>query len=81
MSDVGKNRYFIVGIRPVQLRVHDQGVACEALDWKTGELVRDNSYRMRVLTGDGEVEEVSEAAFAAAVEEQRAAIRSRQESA
>lgn len=71
------NRYFIVGIRPVRLRTHDQGTACEALDWSTGEFVRDNSYLSRVMAGYGEVEEVSAEAFEEAVAARRAEIAAR----
>jgi hypothetical protein len=71
------SRYFIVGIRPVRLRVHEEGMACEALDWNTGELVRDGSYLSRVIAGHGEVEEVSLEAFEQAVAERRAEIEAR----
>jgi hypothetical protein len=65
------NRFFIVGIRPVRLRAHDGGLACEAFNWKTGDFGIDNSYLVRVVTGEGEVEEVSEGQFDAAVKRLR----------
>jgi hypothetical protein len=65
------NRYFIVGIRPVRLRDHDGGLACEAFDWKTGGFAIDNSYLSKVISGDGEVEEVSATQFAEAVQRLR----------
>ena len=74
MNEFDKSRFFIVGARPVRLRVHDQGTAVEAFDWKTGEFVRDNSYLTKVVTGMGEVEEVSESDFDAAVAERRAEL-------
>ncbi|HVV87082.1 MAG TPA: hypothetical protein VHE35_28780 [Kofleriaceae bacterium] len=77
MSEPGKNRYFIVGIRPVRFRVHDRGMTVEVLDWQTGELVPDGSYLSKAL-GHGETEEVDEQAFEAALEERRAEIRARQ---
>jgi len=66
------NRFFIVGIRPVRLRgLEDGGLACEAFDWKTGQFIVDNSYLSKVITGYGEVEEVSAEEFDEAVKQLR----------
>jgi hypothetical protein len=62
-------RHFIVGIRPVRLRgVEGGGLACEAFDWATGGFDLDNSYLSKVISGYGEVDEVSAQEFDAAVE-------------
>lgn len=65
------NRFFLVGIRPVRLRDVDGGLACEVFDWKTGAFTIDNSYLSKVISGYGEVEEVSQPAFVAAVKRLR----------
>lgn len=66
------NRYFLVGTRPVRLREQDSGLACEVFDWNTGQLVIDNSYLSKVVAGHGEVDEVSQQEFDAAVAQLRA---------
>ncbi|MBE7451163.1 MAG: hypothetical protein HS111_20385 [Kofleriaceae bacterium] len=71
-------RYFIVGARPVRLVPRaDGGLGVEAIDWGTGEMVRATQYLTRVLTGDGEVDEVDEAEFERAVAEIRARLPAR----
>jgi hypothetical protein len=65
------NRFFLVGIRPVRLRDHNGGLACEVFDWKTGAFTIDNSYLSKVISGYGEVEEVDQAAFAETVKRLR----------
>jgi hypothetical protein len=67
------DRYFLVGRRPVRLRrTQEGGLACEAFDWSTGELTLDNSYLTKVITGYGEVDELSREEFDEAVEQLRA---------
>jgi len=75
---LSRNRYFLVGIRPVRLRVlEDGGLTCESFDWNTGEMSRDLSYLTRVVMGyDAEVEEVSEDDLNAAVDQLLATYRS-----
>ena len=66
------HRYFIVGIRPVRLRaLPDGGLACESFDWSTGQFTLDNGYLTKVVSGYGEVDEVSESEFEAAVKRLR----------
>jgi hypothetical protein len=61
--------FAIVGARPVTLlRTDNGGVDCLALDWETGELVRNMNYLSRVVAGDTEVDYVSEADFRAAID-------------
>lgn len=44
-------------------------MAVEAIDWKTGEMIRATEYLSRILGGDIEVDEVSADEFARAVTE------------
>lgn len=72
---VEPTRHFIVGIRPVRLVPRDDGgLGVEAIDWKTGEFIRATEYLSRVISGDGEVEEVSADEFDRAVAEIRAKL-------
>ncbi|HKE14853.1 MAG TPA: hypothetical protein VKB80_08325 [Kofleriaceae bacterium] len=66
------DRYFVVGRRPVRLREQDGGLACEVFDWNTGDFVIDNTYLSVVISGYGEVDEVTREDFDAAVERLRA---------
>ncbi len=77
MSALDRSRFFVVGIRPVRFRVHDQGMAVEAFDWDTGEFVRENSYLSKILAGDGDIDELSEPDFDAVVERRRAELEAR----
>lgn len=66
-------QYFIVGRRPVRLVRNDQGgVVCEAFDWTSGQFSRAWEYFTRVITGEGEVERVSEGEFEEHVRQLRA---------
>jgi hypothetical protein len=66
------DRYFVVGRRPVRLRKQDGGLVCEVFDWNTGDFVIDNTYLSVVISGYGEVDEVTREEFDAAVERLRA---------
>lgn len=75
-------RYCIVGARPVRARsTPDGGMTVEALDWKTGELVRALEYLERIIQGDGDLDYVTEAEFDAAVAAIRARIAGRTQGA
>jgi hypothetical protein len=66
-------RFFLVGARPVRTEpLPDGGLAVLALDWSTGQLVRDLSYLFVLAPSDREVDEVGLAAFTAAVDAIRA---------
>ena len=45
-----------------------------ALDWKTGEFVRELTYLSRCLLGHGEIDELDERAFEEKVAEVRASF-------
>lgn len=69
-------RYFVVGMRPVKfVSTPDGGMDVLALDWKTGEFVRQMQYLTRCMHGDPEVDEIEQADFDAQVEKLRAEIR------
>jgi hypothetical protein len=71
----GQQKHFIVGARPVRLVCHaDGGLAVEAIDWKTGEMIRATEYLTRITGGDVEVDEVSAEEFERAVAEIRARL-------
>lgn len=71
-------RYFIVGERPVKfIPTPDGGMDVVALDWKTGEFVREMRYLTRCTYGDPEVDEVDEATFREKLDRELAEIRSR----
>jgi hypothetical protein len=71
-------RYFIVGERPVKfVSTPDGGMDVLALDWKTGEFVREMRYLSKCSEGGGEVDEVEEAAFLAKVAQEVAEIRAK----
>jgi hypothetical protein len=68
-------RYAIVGARPVKaVQTEDGGMTILALDWKTGEFVRDLDYTPRVLLPDEEVDVVSADEFEAYVDRIRQRI-------
>lgn len=69
-------RYFVVGMRPVKfVSTSDGGMDVLALDWSSGEFVRQMQYLTRCMHGDAEVDEVEEADFNAQVEKLREEIR------
>lgn len=71
-------RYFIVGERPVKfVSTPDGGMDVLALDWKTGEFVREMRYLARCTHGDPEVDEVEQAAFDEKVAREVAEIRAK----
>jgi hypothetical protein len=75
MSALILPRYCLVGARPVRaLPTPDGGMTVEALDWKTGEFLRDLSWTERILGGHGEVDYLTEGEFAWEVARIRARI-------
>lgn len=71
-------RYFFVGERPVKfVATADGGMDVLALDWKTGEFVREMRYLSKCSQGGGEVDEVEEAEFTAKVAREVAEIRAK----
>lgn len=57
-------RFWIVGDRPVRvIAMPDGGMSVEALDWNTGDLVRNLDYLSRVCFPDGDTDEVTAEEF------------------
>jgi hypothetical protein len=59
-------RYYIVGTRPVKTESDSSGmpVAAYAMDWKTGELKRDDTFLITLtLPSNNDTDEVDEEEF------------------
>lgn len=71
-------RYFVVGARPVKLvATPEGGLDVLALDFQSGEFVRELGYLSRCLGGDVEADEVAAAEFDARVAQLRKELWSR----
>ena len=71
-------RYFFVGELPVKfVATPDGGIDVLALDWKTGNFVREMRYLSRCMQGGGEIDEVEAPEVEAKVAREIAEIRAK----
>ncbi len=69
-------QYYVFGLRPVKIvGTEDGGMGVFAYNWQTGEFeVAPPDYLVRALTGEGDVDKITEAQFEQHVKNLRAKL-------